>query len=383
MDKNKELEKEERTIFIVLAIIIMIAVGVLITWYFTKDENKLEEKEVNKNEQVVEKQKKKNTNNTTNKKITSDVSLKKEVTIISEDVKEEEIVVVEVTDLQPVQIPNTGKDEDVNSGATEKLEADIKYSTAIGFYVTNEIIELTAIDELEIISIEDIKGINEIVVLTNEVDYIDVNGKFLIILASSLIVLILLVVGAFYLFDDKDDVFVKSGYVLNPLSSTSEKYYFNENVGYKENLSSMIEFVDVDEKTVSILKDSFVHYMDESISLLKNGAILDLDSVDGKKAVSFYNITNESIIENKGNGYVIESSNGKINLNNFIARISDNKYIVVGDLSLKMVGNDTGIKGDYFEIVYVDQGVVNADGTVSFKTDCFSTGKLLRRAPDI
>ena len=187
------------------------------------------------------------------------------------------------------------------------------------------------------------------------------NGKFLIILASSLIVLILLVVGAFYLFDDKDDVFVKSGYVLNPLSSTSEKYYFNENVGYKENLSSMIEFVDVDEKTVSILKDSFVHYMDESISLLKNGAILDLDSVDGKKAVSFYNITNESIIENKGNGYVIESSNGKINLNNFIARISDNKYIVVGDLSLKMVGNDTGIKGDYFEIVYVEEGIVNIE----------------------
>ena len=105
-----------------------------------------------------------------------------------------------------------------------------------------------------------------------------------------MVVLILLVVGAFYLFDDEDDVFVKSGYVLNPLSSTSEKYYFNENVGYKENLSSMIEFVDVDEKTVSILKDSFVHYLDESISLLKNGAILDLDSVDGKKAVSFYNI---------------------------------------------------------------------------------------------
>ena len=187
------------------------------------------------------------------------------------------------------------------------------------------------------------------------------NSRFLIILASSLVVLILLTIGAFYLFDDEDDAFIKSGYVLNPLASTSEKYFFDENVGYRENLSSMIEFVDVDDKTVSVVKDSFIHYLDESLSLLKNGAILDLNSVKGDKAVSFYNITNESIIEKKDNGYVIESANGEIKLNNFIARISDNKYIVVGDLSLRMVGNSTAIKGDYFEIVYVEQGVVNIE----------------------
>ena len=41
----------------------------------------------------------------------------------------------------------------------------------------------------------------------------------------------------FYLFDDSDANFVKSGYVLNPLSSKVEKYFFNENTTYKENLS--------------------------------------------------------------------------------------------------------------------------------------------------
>ena len=84
---------------------------------------------------------------------------------------------------------------------------------------------------------------------------------------------ILLIVGAFYLFDDEDDVFVKSGYILNPLSSTSEKFFFDENTGYKENLSSMIEFVDVDKNTVSVLRDSFLHYDDDSISFLKKGFI--------------------------------------------------------------------------------------------------------------
>lgn len=187
------------------------------------------------------------------------------------------------------------------------------------------------------------------------------NSRFLFILAISIVVLILLVFGAFYLFNDEDNQFVKSGYILNPLSTTVEKYFFNEKVGYKENLSSMIEFKDIDENVVNVLKDSFIHYLDESMSFLKNGAILDLDSVKGDKAVSFYNITRDSIILKKDSGYVIESMIGDIKLNNFVGRISDNKYIVVGDLSLKMAGNSTNIKGNYFEVVYVEEGIVNIE----------------------
>ena len=115
------------------------------------------------------------------------------------------------------------------------------------------------------------------------------NGKFLFILSLSLIILILLVFGALYLFDDSDDAFVKSGYVLNPLSEKVEKYFFEGSTSYKTNLSSMIEFTDVDNNEVSVLKDSFIHYMDGSLSFLKNGAILDLDSVTGSGTVIFYN----------------------------------------------------------------------------------------------
>lgn len=187
------------------------------------------------------------------------------------------------------------------------------------------------------------------------------NSKFLFILATCLIVLIILIIGAFYLFDNEDATFVKSGYVLNPLSSTSEKYFFDKDIGYHENLSSMIQFRDVDDNEVSIVKDSFIHYLDASLSFLKKGAILDLDSLNGKKAVALYTITNESIIEKQNDNYIIESKNGDIKLNNFIGRINDNKYIVVGDLNLKLAGNSTTIKGDYFEIVYVEEGIVNIE----------------------
>jgi len=187
------------------------------------------------------------------------------------------------------------------------------------------------------------------------------SGKFLFILAACLVVLIGLGVGSFYLFDDADAKFIKSGYVLNPLSEASERYFFNKDTGYRKNLSSMVEFTDVDKKEVSILADSFLHYDDESLSFLKNGAILDLDSIDGEGAVKFYNITSASIIEKDNDKYLIRAKNGDIVLDNFIGRINDNKYIIVGDLQLKLTGNTNLIEGEYFEIVYVEEGVVNIE----------------------
>ena len=180
-------------------------------------------------------------------------------------------------------------------------------------------------------------------------------------MALCLIVFIILGIGAFYLFDDSDSVFVKDGYVLNPLSAKSEKYIFKENTAYRENLSQMIVFDDVDKVETTVLKESFLHYNDGSLSFLKNGAILDLNSISGKDAVKFYNITSKSIISRNGNGYVIASANGDIALSNFMGRISDNKYIVVGSLEAKIPGNEKNIKGDYFEIVYTDEGIINIE----------------------
>ena len=187
------------------------------------------------------------------------------------------------------------------------------------------------------------------------------DNRFLFIVALSLVVLIILGIGAFYLFDDKDDVFTRNGYVINPLSGKVEKYFFNEQTPYKENLSSMVVFKDVDNKKTSILKDSFLHYNDGSLSFLTNGAILDLDTINGNETVNFYNITSASIIDKIGNGYVIKNSGDDINLKNFIGRISENKYIVVGKLEAKIPGNEKNISGDYFEIAYSEKGIVNIE----------------------
>lgn len=198
------------------------------------------------------------------------------------------------------------------------------------------------------------------------------DSKFLIISALSIVTLILLIVFSFFLFDRNESKFVKSGYIINPLSATSEKYFFDEGTGYRENLSSMVVFNDVDSNEVKVLRDSFVHYEDGSISLLKNGAILDVDSIHNNLAL-FYNISNDSVIEKDNNGYHIESLNGNINLKNFIVRISDKKYLVAGDVKLSYSGSSSLISGDYFEIVYVEEGIVNIENK-NFKYELSAEG---------
>ena len=48
------------------------------------------------------------------------------------------------------------------------------------------------------------------------------DSKFLFIVALSLVGLILLGLGAFYLYRPSDTSFLRSGYVLNPLSASVE-----------------------------------------------------------------------------------------------------------------------------------------------------------------
>ncbi len=198
------------------------------------------------------------------------------------------------------------------------------------------------------------------------------DSKFLIISALSVITLILLIVFSFFLFDRDEAKFVKSGYIINPLNATSEKYFFNEGTGYRENLSSMVVFNSVDDKEVKVLRDSFVHYEDGSISLLKNGAILDVDSIHDNLAL-FYNITSDSIIERSTGNYYIESMNGNVNLKNFIVRISDNKYLVAGNVKLSYMGSPSSIDGEYFEIVYSEEGIVNIENK-NFKYELSAEG---------
>jgi len=196
--------------------------------------------------------------------------------------------------------------------------------------------------------------------------------SFWIILVASIVSLIVLTVGVVFLTRKNEKEFYSAGYIINSSATGTDKYYFEDNTVYKENVFNEYVFKDKDNKEVSTSKDNFIHYLDNSLSFMKNGAIMDLDNFN-KNIVPYYNITDKSIIKYNNGGYYIETADKTLVFGNFLGRITDNKYIVVGpNIRVKLAGNDKSVKGEYFEILFVEDGIVkieNQDGSYQTISD--------------
>lgn len=185
--------------------------------------------------------------------------------------------------------------------------------------------------------------------------------SFWLILGISVISLIVLTVGVIFLTRENAKEFYSAGYIINSTATKSDKYYFNDDTVYKENVFDEYVFKDVDNNEVSTSKENFIHYLDNSLSFMKNGVILDLDNFN-ENIVPYYNITDKSIIKYNNGGYYVETADKTLVFGNFLGRITDNKYIVVGnDISVKLSGNDESVNGDYFEILFVENGIVKVE----------------------
>ena len=196
--------------------------------------------------------------------------------------------------------------------------------------------------------------------------------SFWIILIISIISLVILTVGVIFLTKKSEKEFYSAGYIISSNKTKTDKYYFNDNTVYKENVFDEYVFKNVDNKEVSTSKDNFIHYLDNSLSFMKNGVILDLDNFN-ENLVPYYNITDKSIIKYTNGSYYVETADKTLIFGNFLGRISENKYIVVGkNIKTKLAGNEELVSGDYFEILFVEDGIVkieNQEGSYQTVSD--------------
>ena len=188
-----------------------------------------------------------------------------------------------------------------------------------------------------------------------------IKNKFLFIIAISVLTLILLVVGAITLYKDESASFSDEGYIISTTTKKNAKFYFSANTKYKDNADNKVTFKNIKSKTVSVDPASFVHYNNGSILFLQKGALVNLNEINSP-IVSYYNVTRNNIIKKDNNYYTVSSNGEDINLNSFIGRISDKKYIFAGNnLSLEIPSKNNKITGDYFEVTYIKDGIVKID----------------------
>ena len=188
-----------------------------------------------------------------------------------------------------------------------------------------------------------------------------IKNKFLFIVLISIMTLVLLIAGSVALYKDSSLVFSNEGYIISSTTKKNAKYYFSANTKYKENVDEKIAFKDSDSKSVSVDPASFVHYLNGSIGYLKKGALVNLSEINSS-AINYYNITNKDLVTYKNGFYSLDSNKGAINVESFVGRISDNKYIIAGkNLALQVPDKSDKITGDYFEVLFIENGIVKID----------------------
>lgn len=193
--------------------------------------------------------------------------------------------------------------------------------------------------------------------------------KIVFIVLSVLLMLGVTVYMGIRISESSQKTFSKSGYILNSEKLTGQetegktiKYYFNENSGYKKGLDETIEFKDTNGDEVRVSEASFVHYNDESISLLKKGVIFNLAEINNE-VPKYYNLFEGTILEKVDSTYYVDNLGKKLKFKSFIVRISDTKYLIVSnDINLHLDGeNDIKIKSSYIELNFVEEGIIRIE----------------------
>lgn len=196
------------------------------------------------------------------------------------------------------------------------------------------------------------------------------NKKFFLILGSAITLLIVLSVAMIFLTKENVKTFAREGYIIaSGNKEENVKYYFEEGTSYKKNISSQLVFTDKSGEKVTVDTDNFMHYTDGGIKFLKNGVIMDLNNINNT-TVPYYNITDKSVLEYTKKSYYIETIDKTLAFNNIAGRISENKYIFAGiNVKLQLAGNENLIEGDYFELTFIEDGIIKVENSdVSYQT---------------
>lgn len=189
--------------------------------------------------------------------------------------------------------------------------------------------------------------------------------KIIFIVSSVLIIIVSIFYFGINLNKQKYHAFISDGYVISRTETLtgnkSTKYYFTEGTKYKKNYNNNYVFKNSDGDLVEVPSKAFVHYSDDTIATLDKTSILDLKILE-QSVLKYYNFYVGSIINKSEKGYVCNILKEKIYFNDFIMKISDDKYMVVSKNIKVIVGNEERkIEGGYLEIQFFDGNIVRLE----------------------
>ena len=156
--------------------------------------------------------------------------------------------------------------------------------------------------------------------------------------------------------------FEGDGYIVNVAETeeglTAEPVYFSAGTRYKKTYPDEAVFKDIRGTKYTVDQDSFVHYQDGSLSAMTPGVVLNLDDVNGG-LVNTYSFDAGTVLASNGNGYTAENNGASIPFDNFVWKLSDDRYYVYSDdLQVETVNGTMEDMSGGVQVDYLEDGII-------------------------
>lgn len=156
--------------------------------------------------------------------------------------------------------------------------------------------------------------------------------------------------------------FEGDGYIVNVAETeeglTAEPVYFSAGTKYKKTYPDEAIFKDIRGTKYTVDQDSFVHYQDGSMSAMTSGVVLNLDDVNGG-LVNTYSFDAGTVLASNGTGYTAENNGASIPFDNFVWKLSDDRYYVYSDnLQIETVNGTMEDMSGGVQVDYLEDGII-------------------------
>lgn len=184
------------------------------------------------------------------------------------------------------------------------------------------------------------------------------NRKFLVILASAVLLVGSVIGFAAYRSLSGVPSFVSDGYFLREGTDGVKRLTFHEGESFSSTLGGTISFDSDELGKVHISPKSFAHLENGSVMATSDGILLDFNDLSANYINNYYISAKLPIAESNGN-YLAETANGTMQFGEHVWKLADNNYIVQApELKVNFGAGDVREVQDFVQVAVGEDQVV-------------------------
>ncbi|MFR5600874.1 MAG: hypothetical protein ACLTKI_00255 [Lachnospiraceae bacterium] len=182
--------------------------------------------------------------------------------------------------------------------------------------------------------------------------------KLIIISVISILAIITFVGMGIFMSTSSSKTLAGDGYILSGEAET-DPYYFAAGTRIAGKYPDSMVFQDIEGETRRVGQESFVHYMDDSLSATTDGVLVNLDDVNSG-IVNHYGIRPQVVLTAGNGGYSVENNDSEITFRNLLWKLSEERLLLSSQgATLTLPSGETVPVSGYLEAEYLEDGIVS------------------------